>query len=128
MDIVERASTRDGRPVTTYKFSGHEYTHVGSWPPIFLPGEFHIPLYKVFDDEGNDVTRRVSRFAGPRHVVTDETLRWAFGRWSWKPRVCLTHRSLRCTFRSVLTPCDTPPPVRVINVLGQESSFGAKKN
>lgn len=128
MKIVERATTPDGQPVTTYVFSGHEYTHVGAWPPVFLPGEFHVPIRIAEDEQANDVTRYVRRFAGPRHVVTDEILRWAFGTWSHRPRICLTHRSLRFTVQSVLTPCDTPPRVRVVNVLGHESSFGAKKN
>lgn len=122
MTIRERSRSSTGELLTTYVFGGVEYTHIGSWPPVHVPG-FHVPIAsaKVLGTN-EDVTDRVRRFAGPRHVVTDNTLRYAFGTWSWTVDFRAGSKfSFR--IRPYLRVPTVAPTVVVTDVLGQVSIF-----
>lgn len=122
MTIREVARSSTGEQLTTYVFNSTEYTHVGSWPPVHVPG-FHVPIAsaKVLETD-EDITAQVRRFAGPRHVVDIQTLRYALGRWSWTFGLSMTSRlSLKTT--PYLRVPDIAPKIVVTDVLGQVSIF-----
>lgn len=125
MTVRERSLSSTGEKLTTYVFGGVEYTHVGSWPPVHVPG-FHVPIAsaKVLGTN-EDVTDRVRRFAGPRHVVTDDTLRYVFGTWSWTVDFKVG-RGLSFRIQPYLRVPKVVPTVVVTDVLGQVSIFCAK--
>ena len=107
---------------TTYVFNNTEYTHVGEWPPVLSTPGFHVPIATAeIIDTNQDITSSLRRFAGPRRIVTADTVRYALGRWSWGVRVIF--RGCRASFETspVLILQDTVPAVRVTNVLGQVS-------
>lgn len=121
MTVRETAQVGDAI-ATTYVFNQNEYTHVGEWPPP--PGRpgFHVPIATAeVIGTNQDITSSLRRFAGPRRVVTGETVRYALGRWSWRVRVVLCKGKLRIETYPVLILLDRVPPVRITNVLGQVS-------
>lgn len=108
----------------TYVFNSKEYTHVGQWPMSHGTSGFHVPIDTAEIIETNqDITRRLKRFAGPRHIVTCDTVRQAMSVWSWRPRLTIKGFSIRLTFVPVLIVPDDVPPVRITTVLGHVSSF-----
>lgn len=108
----------------TYVFNRHEYTHVGTWPPERGISGFHVPIASAEIIRTNvDITRRLKRFAGPRHIITKDTVRYAMGTWSWVPKFSLVGFGLRLAMRPVLSVPDTLPTVRVTDVLGHVSVF-----
>lgn len=122
MTIRELARSNTGEKLTTYIFNSTEYTHVGSWPPVHVPG-FHVPIAsaKVLETD-EDITAQVRRFAGPRHVVDIKTLRYALGTWSWTLGTSLTSRLSLKTVPYLMVP-DAVPKIVVTDVLGQISIF-----
>lgn len=125
MTVQEEARTSTGQKLTTYIFGGVEYTHIGSWPPVHVPG-FHVPIASAkVHGTNEDVTDRVRRFAGPRHIVTPETLRHALGTWSWT-FVLKFGRGLSVQTQPMLVLPARVPTVVVTDVLGQVSIFCAR--
>ena len=125
MTVQEVARSSTGQQLTTYIFNGIEYTHIGSWPPVHVPG-FHVPIASAkVHGTNEDVTDRVGRFAGPGHVVTHETLRHALGTWSWT-LVVKFKRGLSIQTKPYLVLPDQIPTVVVTDILGQVSIFCAK--
>lgn len=122
MTIREISRSSTGENMTTYVFGGIEYTHIGSWPPVHVPG-FHVPIAsaKVLGTN-EDVTDRVRRFAGPRHVVNGDTLRYAFGTWSWTFDFKIGS-GLSIQIQPYLRVPKKAPTVVVTDVLGQVSIF-----
>lgn len=125
MEIIESALYKDTL-ATTYRFGPHTYTHIGPWPPVFEPGIFSVPFRCVVTDKGQDVTRLMKRFAGPRHIVTPEVIAGAFGHWTPTLTVEWTWSRLTIKTRWRLVPCQDPPVVHVKNILGQSFTFGAR--
>jgi hypothetical protein len=121
MTVRETAQVGD-TIATTYVFNGNEYTHIGEWPPpSSLPG-FHVPIAAAeVIETSQDITASLRRFAGPRRIVTPDTIRYALGKWSLRVRA--TFRGGRARFETypILILPDTVPSVRVTNVLGQVS-------
>jgi len=108
----------------TYVFNSKEYTHVGQWPMNHGTSGFHVPIETAEVMETNqDITKRLRRFAGPRHIVTRDTVRYAMSTWSWRPRITLKGFKLRVTFVPVLVLPTHLPSVRITTVLGHVSSF-----
>jgi hypothetical protein len=128
MEVRERALSSIGEDVTTYVFNGREYTHVGSWPPSMkTSAEFHVPIASAYTvDTGHDITRRVRRFAGPKHRVTQETIRYALGSWSWRCQWTWSSSGIRCTTIPYLTIPSEVSPVCITDVLGHVSVFCAR--
>jgi hypothetical protein len=125
MTVQEEARTSTGQKLTTYIFGGVEYTHIGSWPPVHVPG-FHVPIASAkVHGTNEDVTDRVRRFAGPRHIVTPETLRHALGTWSWTFSLKFGHGLSVQTQPMLVLPARVPTVV-VTDVLGQVSIFCAR--
>ena len=123
MSIRERAMSSTGQPVTTYVFNGKEYTHIGVWPPCTVSIGFHVPIVSAYGVEtGRNVTKHVKRFAGPRHCVSDESVRYALGTWSWR----IQWRIWGCSTVPFLTVPEHVEPVCVIDALGHASVFCAK--
>jgi hypothetical protein len=120
MTVVETAwITNSNIQVTTYIFNGKEYTHVGSWPPRHASGSFHVPIHYAFIiDTGEDITHQLKRFAGPQNIVTQQTMSYAFGTWSW--RVYMP-KFFRLETYPIFRFPDTFPPVCVIDILGHAS-------
>jgi hypothetical protein len=122
-NMTVRETARVGDTVaTTYVFNNTEYTHVGKWPPVLSASGFHVPIATAeIIDTNQDITSSLRRFAGPRRIVTADTVRYALGRWSWGVRVIF--RDCRASFETypILILPDTVPAVRVTNVLGQVS-------
>lgn len=126
MSVREVAFSSTGERVTTYTFNNIEYTHVGSWPPVHVPG-FHVPIASVkIVDTNKDITAQVKRFAGPRHVVTDDIIRYAMGRWSWTLELRAKRLGVSLSTRAYLVIPENVPAVVVTDVLGQASTFWAK--
>ena len=112
----------------TYIFNSREYTHVGPWPMNNGASGFHVPIATAeIMDTNQDITTSLRRFAGPRHIVTEDTVRYAMGTWKLKPRVSLRGCSLRIVFVPVFVVPDHVPPVRVTTVLGHVSSVFCAK-
>ena len=126
MSVREVAWTVDRRVrVTTYVFNGREYTHVGNWPPLLENGGFHVPIRKAWITvSGKDITQRLRRFAGPRHVVTQDTVRYAFGTWSWHVRIA---KYLKLETYPVFRIPDAFPDICVTDVLGHTSEIRCAK-
>lgn len=123
MTIQEVGTSSLGERVTTYIFNNIEYSHVGQWPPVHVPG-FHVPIATVtIIDTNEDVTAQVKRFAGPRHVVTRDIIRYALGTWSWTIACRVSSSGISFYTKPYLRVQSHVPTVRVINVLGQESIF-----
>ena len=111
----------------TYVFNAREYTHVGTWPMDHGQSGFHVPIATAeIMDTNQDITEQLRRFAGPRHVITRDTIRYAMGTWKLKPRLSIKGFTVRVVFIPVLEVPNTVPAVRVTNVLGQVSVFCAK--
>jgi len=126
MTIREVASSSTGERVTTYIFNNIEYTHIGSWPPAHIPG-FHVPIASVkIMNTNKDITAQVKRFAGPRHVVTNDIIRYAMGRWTWTLVCRARNLGLSLSTQSHLVVPENVPTVVVTDVLGQASIFWAK--
>jgi hypothetical protein len=122
MTVQEVTCSSTGQKLTTYVFNGTEFTHIGSWPPVHVPG-FHVPIASAkIHGTNEDVTDKVRRFAGPRHIVTPETLRHALGTWSWTFDLNYGGR-LSIKSRPVLIVPSRLPTVVVTDVLGQVSIF-----
>ena len=122
-NMTVRETAQVGNTIaTTYVFNSKEYTHVGEWPPkVSAPG-FHVPIATAEVIETNqDITASLRRFAGPRRIVTADTVRYAVGRWSWRVRVMIRYGRVRVETYPVLILPDKIPAVRVTNVLGQVS-------
>jgi hypothetical protein len=122
-NMTVRETARAGDTfATTYVFNGREYTHVGQWPPPpTLPG-FHVPIASAEVIETNqDITESLVRFAGPRRIVTPETVRHALGQWSWGVRATLRAGRVGLETYPILNLPEKVPTVRVTNVLGQVS-------
>ena len=106
----------------TYVFNAREYTHIGTWPMDHGQSGFHVPIATAeIMDTNQDITDQLRRFAGPRHVITEDTVRYAMGTWTLKPRLKFKGFAARIVFLPVLKVPDTVPPVRVTTVLGQVS-------
>lgn len=126
MTIREVVTSSTGEQVTTYIFNNMEYTHVGSWPPIHVPG-FHVPIATVkIIDTNEDITDQVRRFAGPRHIVTNDILRYAMGTWSWTYMFRIKGFGISFSTEPRLIVPDKCPEIVVTNILGQASIFWAK--
>lgn len=126
MSIREVASCNRNVPVTTYVFNNHEYTHVGTWPPVHVAG-FHVPIAtaEVIATQ-RDITRTLKRFAGPRHTVTPQVLQHALGTWTWRPHIRVRGGGISLVFEPFLVIPDDVPSIRVTDVLGHVSVFCAK--
>lgn len=125
MTVQEVARSSTGQELTTYIFNGTEYTHIGSWPPVHVPG-FHVPIASAkIHGTNEDVTDKVRRFAGPRHMVNEETLRYALGTWSWTFVVKIGRGIFVKTQPMLVVPFRVPTIV-VTDVLGQVSIFCAR--
>ena len=125
MNVTSRAICGDTW-ATTYRFGPHTYTHVGQWPPVFQPGVFTVPFLKVVTSDGQDITRQVKEFAGPRHIVTPEVISYALGTWRYIPRVYFYGFCIRFTWIRRLVPLQNCTEVTVTNILCQSETFGAK--
>lgn len=125
MNILEVDQYKDSQ-VTTYKFGPHVYSHVGTWPPVFQPGIFSVPFKKVVTDDGRDVTAKIKKYAGPRHVITDEVIACAFGYKLPVFKVLFVGGGIRFTHGWRLIPHPSPPCIHVITILDQSVTFGAK--
>jgi hypothetical protein len=111
----------------TYVFNRKEYTHVGAWPPPRGMSGFHVPIASAeVVDTNVDITHKIRRFAGPRHIITRDIVRYAMGTWSWRPVISFHGFCIRLSFRPVLTVPKAVPTIRITNVLGQVSLFCAK--
>ena len=111
----------------TYVFNRCEYTHIGTWPPERGMSGFHVPIANAEIVHTNvDITHQLRRFAGPRHIITKNTVRYAMGTWSWRPVFSIVGFKLRVVMKPVLTIPDTFPAVRMTDVLGHVSVFCAK--
>ena len=107
----------------TYIFNAREYTHIGTWPMDHGKSGFHVPIATAEIIETNqDITDQLRRFAGPRHIITEDIVRYAMGTWKLKPRVTLRGCRVRIVFVPVFVVPDHVPPVRVTTVLGHVSS------
>jgi hypothetical protein len=122
-NMTVRETARVGDTIaTTYVFNNTEYTHVGEWPPVLSTPGFHVPIATAEIIETNqDITASLRRFAGPRRIVTLDTVRYALGQWSWRVRAIFRGGRIRLETYPVLILPDTVPAVRVTNVLGQVS-------
>jgi hypothetical protein len=126
MTIREVATSTTGEKITTYIFNSLEYTHVGSWPPLHVPG-FHVPIATVkIVDTNEDITAQVKRFAGPGHIVTNDILRYAMGTWSWIFVFRTKSLGISVSTKPKLVVPDRCPAIAVTNILGQTSIFWAK--
>ena len=128
MEVRERALCSNGQDVTTYVFNGREYTHVGPWPPpMKAPAGFHVPIASAYTvDTGQDITYRIRRFAGPKHCVTQDTVRYALGTWSWRCRWSWSSSGVRCITVPYLKVPTLVSPVCITDVLGHVSVFCAR--
>ena len=125
-EIADVTDTSD--KAFTYVFNSREYTHVGQWPMNHGTSGFHVPIETAEVIETNqDITKRLKRFAGPRNIIRRDTVRYAMGTWSWRPRITLKGFKIRMTFVPVLIVPTYVPPVRITNVLGHVSSFFCAK-
>lgn len=125
-EIADVTDTSD--KAFTYVFNSREYTHVGKWPMNHGTSGFHVPIETAEVIETNqDITKRLKRFAGPRNIIRRDTVRYAMGTWSWRPRITFTGFKIRMTFAPVLIVPTYVPPVRITNVLGHVSSFFCAK-
>jgi hypothetical protein len=122
-NMTVRETARVGNTIaTTYIFNNKEYTHVGEWPPKATTPGFHVPIATAEVIETNrDITTSLRRFAGPRRIVTPDTVRYAVGRWSWRVRFMVRCGRMSIETYPILILPDTVPAVRVTNVLGQVS-------
>lgn len=119
---VARVQGTDDVVATTYVFNSKEYTHIGTWPPKLGMAGFHVPIATAEIIETNqDITRQLRRFAGPRHIVTPETVRHALGRWSWRFRIIIITGRVRLVTYPVFVVPETVPAVRITDVLGHVS-------
>lgn len=125
MNILAVEQYKDTQ-VTTYKFGPHTYSHVGAWPPVFQPGIFSVPFKKVLTDDGRDVTNVIKRYAGPRHVITDEVIACAFGTRKPVFKILFVGGGIRFTNEWRLIPHPSPPCIHVTTILDQSITFGAK--
>jgi len=125
MTVRETASSSTGQQITTYIFNAQEYSHIGTWPPIREPGGFHVPIASAeVVETSEDITQAVRRFAGPRHVVTDEIVRYAIGTWIYYPSIEWSYGRIRIVWKPHIEVPDKIPHIRVTNVLGHVSFFG----
>ena len=112
----------------TYIFNAREYTHVGTWPMDHGASGFHVPIATAeVMDTNQDITTSLRRFAGPRRIITEDTVRYAMGTWKLKPRVTFRGWSVHIVFVPVLVVPDQVPAVRVTTVLGHVSSVFCAK-
>jgi hypothetical protein len=112
----------------TYIFNSREYTHIGTWPMDHGKSGFHVPIATAeVMDTNQDITSSLRRFAGPRHVITEDTVRYAMGTWKLKPRLTLRGCAARVSLVPVFVVPTHVPAVRVTTVLGHVSSVFCAK-
>jgi len=112
----------------TYIFNAREYTHVGAWPMDHGKSGFHVPIATAeVMDTNQDITTSLRRFAGPRRIITEDTVRYAMGTWKLKPRVTFRGWSVHIVFVPVFVVPAHVPAVRITDVLGHVSSVFCAK-
>jgi hypothetical protein len=112
----------------TYVFNRKEYTHVGTWPMDHGMSGFHVPIETAeVIGTNQDITTRLRRFAGPRHIITGDVVRYAMGTWAWRPRMTLKGFRLRFSLVPVFVAPGHVAPIRITTVLGHVSSFFCAK-
>jgi len=126
MQIIDTYDTSSGEQVIKYLFNGKRYMHIGTWPPQYIPG-FHVPIASAYVvDTGEDITRRVRQFAGPKHSITYEKIRYALSEWSWKVRWACGFGHFSCSLVPFLKIRKHTPTIVITDILGQVSTFSAK--
>ena len=126
---VTETELLEGEQIQRYWYNGRRYRWIGTTVPRTIRRGFFIPIQKV-EWNGQDVTSLLKEYSGPRNDFynQDPRLDLIFKRVTghrWRPRLVLTDR-ISLVFDRVALTRPVPGTLKVTNILGHTSVFGAK--